>query len=219
MFHVTVVFLLIEQAFRSVHRKLPYFLLLPYSCGAMLESEPIAKNGATSAAFLEKLYDIMENKSVQPYISWQPDGLSFLIKDVQAVSESVLPHYFKHNNIQSFVRQLNMYNFTKTRHDSNYREFRQPMFQRGRRNLLLLIKRKSQVSSAKITVLKRKLSSNDPEKVAKYSLTSSHDEMSADETKFECRGNGIGSGVRVGIPGLNGNCFIDNNESEGILKR
>ena len=66
------------------------------------------KNGFAPAAFLEKLYDIMENTSLEHYISWQPDGLSFLIRDVQAVSEFVLPFYFKHNNIQSFVRQLNM---------------------------------------------------------------------------------------------------------------
>ena len=166
----------------------------------MVESEPVEKSGATPSAFLEKLYDIMENKSVQSYISWQPDGLSFLIKDVQAVSESVLPYYFKHNNIQSFVRQLNMYNFTKTRHDSNYREFRQPMFQRGRRNLLLLIKRKCQTSSDKTNIMrKRKFSLNDSVEVTKYALASCLDEISADETKFECHGNEIGAtGVIVG---------------------
>lgn len=179
----------------------------------MVESHPAEKNGATPSAFLEKLYDIMENKSVQSYISWQPDGLSFLIKDVQAVSESVLPYYFKHNNIQSFVRQLNMYNFTKTRHDSNYREFRQPMFQRGRRNLLLLIKRKCQTSSEKATIIrKRKFSSNDSEKVTKYGLASFLDENSADETKFECHGSAVNSGLSV----VNS---INNSGSGGTLKR
>lgn len=37
-----------------------------------------------------------------------------------------------------------MYNFSKTRHDSNYREFHQNLFRRDRKDLLSLIKRKSQ---------------------------------------------------------------------------
>ena len=128
------------------------------------------KNGPTPPAFLEKLYDIMENKSLNTIISWQPDGRSFLIKDVEALSQSVLPFYFKHNNIQSFVRQLNMYNFSKTRHDSNYREFRQPLFQRGRRDLLSIIRRKSQVSSERSGALKRKYEAESIDYEAKYSL-------------------------------------------------
>ena len=141
------------------------------------------KNVTTPPAFLEKLYDIMENVSLQPYISWQPDGLSFLIKDVQAVSEFVLPYYFKHNNIQSFVRQLNMYNFTKTRHDSNYREFRQPLFQKGRRDLLSDIRRKSQVPVEKSVALKRKYSVKDSENEARYSLAISNVEIPVKATK------------------------------------
>ena len=92
---------------------------------------------------------MLEDVSLQAYISWQPDGQSFLIKQPNAFSESILPNYFKHNNLQSFVRQLNMYSFTKTRHDSNYREFRQPNFQKGRRDLLSLIKRKTQGATQK----------------------------------------------------------------------
>lgn len=142
----------------------------------VVETKISRKNGSSPPAFLEKLYDIMENASLQPYISWQPDGLSFLIKDVQAVSEFVLPHYFKHNNIQSFVRQLNMYNFTKTRHDSNFREFRQPLFQRDRRDLLSAIKRKSQVSVEKVVALKRKYNANENRNDANYSLATNHGE-------------------------------------------
>lgn len=102
------------------------------------------KKSITAPAFLEKLYEILENPELESHIAWQPDGLSFLIKQPNAFSETILPNYFKHNNIQSFVRQLNMYSFTKTRHDSNFREFRQPNFQKGRRDLLALIKRKTQ---------------------------------------------------------------------------
>jgi hypothetical protein len=101
----------------------------------------------TAPAFLEKLFEILDDKTLEEYISWMPDGKSFIIKKVAEMSELVLPKWFKHNNIQSFVRQLNMYSFSKTRHDSNHREFRQPLFQRGRRDLLLCIKRKSQPSS------------------------------------------------------------------------
>ena len=139
------------------------------------------KSNAAPAAFLEKLYDILEEVSLESYISWQPDGLSFLIRDVNSVSELVLPHYFKHNNIQSFVRQLNMYSFTKTRHDSNYREFRQPLFQRGRRDLLSLIKRKTQGSSDKNALIKRKLGALENEIEYKCVTTTTTDEESEDK--------------------------------------
>jgi len=39
-----------------------------------------------------------------------------------------------------------MYSFSKTRHDANWREFKQKNFQRGRKDLLPLIKRKTQMS-------------------------------------------------------------------------
>jgi len=97
-------------------------------------------------AFLEKLYEILSDSSNEPYIAWRPDGTAFLIKKVSEVQEIVLPKYFKHSNLQSFVRQLNMYNFAKTCHDPTYREFRNAYFIRGRRDLLTLIRRKAQPS-------------------------------------------------------------------------
>ena len=63
----------------------------------------------SASAFLEKLYEILLEPSNHPYIAWQADGTSFLIKKVPELQEIVLPKYFKHNNLQSFVRQLNMY--------------------------------------------------------------------------------------------------------------
>jgi len=96
-------------------------------------------------AFLEKLYELLSDEAnYSEYISWQPDGRSFLIKKATELSEKVLPKFFKHNNLQSFIRQLNMYCFSKTRHDSNYREFTHKLFQRNRKDLLCFIKRKTQ---------------------------------------------------------------------------
>lgn len=105
------------------------------------KGQPLSKQ---TPAFLEKLFDILDDSSYSSYISWQPDGTSFIIKKVNEFSEKVLPKYFKHSNIQSYIRQLNMYGFSKTRHDSNHREFSHKLFQRDRRDLLQYIKRKTQ---------------------------------------------------------------------------
>ena len=36
------------------------------------------------------------------------NGQSFLVLDEQRFAKEILPKYFKHNNMASFVRQLNM---------------------------------------------------------------------------------------------------------------
>jgi len=57
------------------------------------------------------------------------DGTAFVVKKVNDFSEVILPKHFKHRNFASFVRQLNMYDFHKTRQDNN--EFKHKYFMRG----------------------------------------------------------------------------------------
>jgi hypothetical protein len=45
---------------------------------------------------------------------WSPDGLTFVVKSVEAFTDH-LPRYFAHKNVRSFVRQLNFYGFRKLR--------------------------------------------------------------------------------------------------------
>jgi heat shock transcription factor len=58
------------------------------------------------SAFLEKLYDILEEPTHYDYISWSKSGETIIIKQVAEFSSLVLPKYYKHNNFQSFVRQV-----------------------------------------------------------------------------------------------------------------
>ncbi|CAG0899332.1 unnamed protein product [Cyprideis torosa] len=102
-------------------------------------------------AFVDKLWALVDNRETNPLICWSPDGSSFIIKDPNIFSHELLPLYYKHNHMQSFVRMLNMYGFHKvTNSDSGSLsqvgqdevEFRHPCFRRGMRELLAQIERK-----------------------------------------------------------------------------
>ncbi|PHH67630.1 hypothetical protein CDD80_685 [Ophiocordyceps camponoti-rufipedis] len=65
-------------------------------------------------AFIHKLYNMLEDSSIQHLISWSANAESFVMSPSADFSK-VLSQYFKHTNISSFVRQLNMYGFHKER--------------------------------------------------------------------------------------------------------
>jgi len=65
--------------------------------------------------FIAKTYLIVN--SDEPTVRWSHGGKSFLIFDPEKFSQTILPKYFKHNKLTSFVRQLNFYGFHKVRID------------------------------------------------------------------------------------------------------
>ncbi|XP_052533629.1 heat shock factor protein 2 isoform X2 [Tympanuchus pallidicinctus] len=112
--------------------------------------------GAGVPAFLSKLWALVGEAPSNQLITWSQNGQSFLVLDEQRFAKEILPKYFKHNNMASFVRQLNMYGFRKVVHvDSGIVklerdglvEFQHPYFKQGREDLLEHIKRK--VSSSR----------------------------------------------------------------------
>ncbi|XP_048841168.1 heat shock factor protein 2 isoform X2 [Brienomyrus brachyistius] len=114
------------------------------------------KQNSNVPAFLTKLWTLVEDPDTNEFICWSQEGSSFLVLDEQRFAKEILPKFFKHNNMASFVRQLNMYGFRKVMHiDTGIVkqerdgpvEFQHPFFKHGQDDLLEHIKRK--VSSSR----------------------------------------------------------------------
>nr|ABR15461.1 HSF [Haliotis asinina] len=104
----------------------------------------------TVPAFLKKLWILVEDPGWNDLICWGEGGTSFHVYDQSRFAREVLPLYFKHNNIASFIRQLNMYGFRKVmsvdqgslKVEKDDLEFHHVYFQQGHEELLEHIKRK-----------------------------------------------------------------------------
>ncbi|XP_028997303.1 heat shock factor protein 2 [Betta splendens] len=114
------------------------------------------KHNGNVPAFLTKLWTLVEDGETNEFICWSQEGNSFLVLDEQRFAKEILPKFFKHNNMASFIRQLNMYGFRKVMHiDTGIVkqerdgpvEFQHPYFKQGQDDLLENIKRK--VSNAR----------------------------------------------------------------------
>ncbi|KAK4247088.1 HSF-type DNA-binding-domain-containing protein [Corynascus novoguineensis] len=73
---------------------------------------PAVHQPKVQTAFIHKLWSMLEDQKIQHLISWTANADSFVIQPSAEFSK-VLAQYFKHTNISSFVRQLNMYGFHK----------------------------------------------------------------------------------------------------------
>ena len=99
-------------------------------------------------SFIRKTYDILDERKFPDVIDWNVEGTALVIKKPTEFCQKVLPAYFKHNNLTSFVRQLNMYNFHKRRTQNLDHIYYHELFQQGKKHLLKEIRRKAHENSA-----------------------------------------------------------------------
>ncbi|XP_060110238.1 heat shock factor protein 4 isoform X3 [Heteronotia binoei] len=126
----------------------------------------VAMDGYSSnvPAFLTKLWTLVEDPETNHLICWSINGTSFHVFDQGRFAKEVLPKYFKHNNMASFVRQLNMYGFRKVvnieqgglvKPERDDTEFQHLYFLQGHEHLLEHIKRKVSVVKSEETKMRQ----------------------------------------------------------------
>ncbi|XP_051953063.1 heat shock factor protein 4-like [Xyrauchen texanus] len=115
-------------------------------------------------AFLTKLWTLVEDPETNNLICWSTTGTSFHVFDQGRFAKEVLPKYFKHNNMASFVRQLNMYGFRKVvnieqsglvKPERDDTEFQHLYFLQGHEHLLEHIKRKVSIVKSEETKVRQ----------------------------------------------------------------
>jgi hypothetical protein len=75
----------------------------------------------------------MQSKEYSEFICWHGDT-EVMIKSGKKLEDKVLPHFFRHKHLSSFIRQLNMYKFNKVNKltkEKNSMYFRNEFFKRG----------------------------------------------------------------------------------------
>ncbi|KAG2253557.1 hypothetical protein Bca4012_101265 [Brassica carinata] len=109
-------------------------------------SDRVDSSSSSVAPFLRKCYEMVDDSSTDSIISWSTNGdNSFVISDTTVFSAQLLPKYFKHSNLSSFIRQLNIYGFRKV--DADRCEFANDWFVRGQKELLKNVIRRKNVQS------------------------------------------------------------------------
>ncbi|CAG9771295.1 unnamed protein product [Ceutorhynchus assimilis] len=111
--------------------------------------------------FIRKLWKMVNDDNIEDIIGWNENGDGFIIHDQLEFISKTLTKYFKHNQLSSFVRQLNLYDFHKTQQvEREELEFSHPFFLRDCIQLLPMIKRKVQTGRQKTATA---ASSNEPQ--------------------------------------------------------
>jgi hypothetical protein len=75
-------------------------------------------------------------------VAWLPEMNGFQIFNTSRFIDEVLPNFFRHKNMASFVRQLNMYGFNRPK-DSDQHVYFHPRFIKGNMNSMRQIQRKA----------------------------------------------------------------------------
>ncbi|GAB9464348.1 Hsf-type dna-binding protein [Globisporangium polare] len=108
------------------------------------ESDPLKRGWV--APFLLHLHQMLRRENPK-IIRWTDDGIAFQILDKEAMTNQILPRYFKNKNFASFQRQLNYFGFRKwSKARAPFSTYSREHFTRDNYGDMSLVKRQSKKS-------------------------------------------------------------------------
>jgi len=110
------------------------------------------------SSFPIKLHSILSNPRLSHIISWLPHGRSWRINNHKEFEQKIIPRYFRHRNLSSFMRQVNGWGFHRITAGLDRNSYYLEKFLRGKSSLCKQIKR----PSSKAVRQARLRSSNEP---------------------------------------------------------
>jgi hypothetical protein len=90
---------------------------------------------------LHRMLEAVENEGRQSIVSWNIDGTSFQVHNIERFVTEVLPKHFKQSKYKSFQRQLNFYGFKRVTSGPDEGCYGHPAFVGGNEELCRTIKR------------------------------------------------------------------------------
>ena len=95
-----------------LHSHLPFF----YFCGRVLNSGELRNKRVSSRkepTFPMKLHQMLSDPDAEGVIVWLPHGRAWKLVKADQFERVLLPRYFDHGNISSFMRQVNGWDFRR----------------------------------------------------------------------------------------------------------
>jgi hypothetical protein len=80
--------------------------------------------------FIRNLYEMATREDYEEAIAFSTDGMCLELKDNNLFKTKVMPQYFKHQNLNSFIRQLNNYGFKHIGKYSSFSDSREIVYER-----------------------------------------------------------------------------------------
>ena len=79
----------------------------------VLKKKRIVTPRTNDRSFPVLLHQILSNRRLSFIISWLPHGRSWRIHQPELFEKEIIPSYFRHRNLSSFMRQVNGWGFVR----------------------------------------------------------------------------------------------------------